>query len=111
TPLMAALSSQNVGAARALVTLGADRNHRNARGYFPLLLAAANANKEAVELLLGVAGLDVNQKNAQNYTALSYVLEITRTAAAYRQKPLREIAELLRQHGAKEEVSSAKAAN
>ena len=110
TPLMVALASQNVQAARILLEAGANPNYRNAKGQFPLFIAAANANKEAVELLLDHKA-DVNQKNLENGTVLGYVLAISGSAPIYRQKPLREIADLLRKHGAKEEVSSAKPVN
>ena len=106
TPLINAVRAGNIEAARLLLEAGANPRYQNAKGSFALFIAAATANKAMVELLLKHKA-DVNQKSSENTTTLANVVARTASATPPEQKALREVADLLRKHGAKEEVSSA----
>jgi ankyrin repeat protein len=110
TPLMSAMTAQNIEAARLLLEAGADPNHQNSKGFFALFIAADRASKAGAELLLKYKA-DTNRKNLQNVTALEHALGRAASAEPHQQKSFREVAELLRKHGAKEEVTSAKSAD
>lgn len=107
TPLMNAVSAGNLESAQLLLEAGANPKVRTANGHFPLFIAGVRGNKPMVELLLKHK-VDVNQRNSENQTTLANLVAKTPSAPPHEQKALREIAELLRKHGAKEEVSSAK---
>ena len=75
--------------AALLIGHGADVNAADAQGWRPLHLAAANNNMDAVKQLIA-QGADVHAPNGEAKTALSLATE----------KNHREVAALLRRHGA-----------
>ena len=89
TPLHAALAGNHKLVVGLLIGRGADVNAADARGWCPLHLAAANNNLDAVKQLIA-QGADVHAPNGEAKTALSRATE----------KNHREIAALLRRHGA-----------
>jgi len=89
TPLHAALAGNHKFVAALLIGHGADVNAADAQGWRPLHLAAANNNMDAVKQLIA-QGADVPAGNGEAKTALSLATE----------KNHREVAALLRRHGA-----------
>ena len=89
TPLHAALAGNHKFVAALLIGHGADVNAADAQGWRPLHLAAANNNMDAVKQLIA-QGADVHAPNGEAKTALSLATE----------KNHREVAALLRRHGA-----------
>jgi ankyrin repeat protein len=89
TPLHAALAGNHKFVAGLLIGHGADVNAADAQGWRPLHLAAANNNMDAIKQLIA-QGADVQAANGEAKTALSLATE----------KNHREVAALLRRHGA-----------
>ncbi len=89
TPLHAALAGNHKFVAALLIGHGADVNAADAQGWLPLHLAAANNNMDAITQLIA-QGADVHAPNGEAKTALSLATE----------KNHREVAALLRRHGA-----------
>ena len=89
TPLHAALAGNHKFVVAVLIGHGADVNATDAQGWRPLHLAAANNNMDAIKALIA-QGADVHAANGETKTALSLATE----------KNFREVAALLRRHGA-----------
>lgn len=71
TPLMVAVVSDQVPAARALLDRGADINARARGGITALMLSVINDRPNAVKLLLE-RGADVNAQSGAGWTALTF---------------------------------------
>jgi ankyrin repeat protein len=89
TPLHAALAGNFKLVVGLLIGGGADVNASDAAGWRPLHLAAANNNMDAIKALIA-QGADVSAGNGEGLTPLSLAQE----------KNHREVAALLRKHGA-----------
>jgi ankyrin repeat protein len=70
TPLLFAAKRGELEIARLLLDHGADVNARNDNGVSALMFAAHSNHLETVKLLLTHSGIDVNQKNKKEDTAL-----------------------------------------
>jgi len=98
TPLM---FTQNIEIARLLIEKGADVNYKGSVGMTPLESAAMVGNKKMVELLIS-KGADVNAKFAGGTTVLEMVLFMEKNNENQEmQENLRQVSEILVQHGAK----------
>jgi hypothetical protein len=71
TPLMLAVVSGHLPAARALLDGGALVNARNPGGITPVMLAVINEHREVLTLLLE-RGADVNAQSGTGWTALTF---------------------------------------
>jgi ankyrin repeat protein len=89
TALHAALAANRRMIAGLLIGVGADVNAVDGQGWRPLHLAAANDNIHAAKALIA-EGADIHAQNGAGQTALSLAQE----------KNHREMAALLRRHGA-----------
>lgn len=88
TPLSVAANFGNLEVVRALIARGADVNATNsAIAWTPLMVAAWRKHLEVVKVLIE-RGADVNAADKNGWTPLTFTSK--------------EIADLLRQHGAKE---------
>ena len=81
TPLQVAMLTQSVGAAKALISAGADVNARMAEGFTALQEAASNGDVESIRLLLA-AGADPGVVTPSGKTALGMAREAKHTEAA-----------------------------
>ncbi len=81
TALHAAVATNQVAIAKALLARGADVNARQQQGWTPLHGAAAEGKVELVTLLLS-HGADLNARNDEGKTPLAAALERNQPAAA-----------------------------
>ena len=100
TPLHRAALKGHKEVAELLLAEGADVNAKNKRYMTPLHLAARSGRKEIVELLI-TAGADVNAKDEDGKTPLDDANEVWEDSSPEDKAAKKEIATLLRKHGAK----------
>jgi ankyrin repeat protein len=103
TPLLGAVRSSSEEAVELLLQAGADPNARDGMGLSPLMAAVDRGNKDVVRLLLAHKA-DPNLTNLEGMTALNraVVRNLDSNFSSAQKKQLREIADILRQAGAKD---------
>lgn len=71
--LLIAAAENDVPKALACISNGADINHRNGKGWTPLIVASFNGSIDVVNLLIN-GGVDVNKTNYKGTTPLMYAM-------------------------------------
>ena len=75
TPLMLAISSQHIDAAKILVQQGADVTMTNYQGFSILHFAIDTLNTDLIAWVVGHKDININQVDNQGHTALAHLLQ------------------------------------